>query len=114
MRGILFLVGIIAFVSPLRAQTPAPSASPVCSATALEAGPSLEQRVADLEAYVNNSARGADTGSGMASNLAGPGPGPNSGMMTCAALVVFFGSSVCGCLPSIFPSRTWCGELMDG
>src|SRR5215467_6941366 len=78
MMPFLFLTGIIAFVSPLPAQTPAPSAPP-----------SLEQRVADLEAYVNNSARGADAGSPMASNIAGPGPGHNAWMMTCAALVLF-------------------------
>src|SRR6201988_929446 len=78
MMRILFLIGVIAFVSPVPAQTPAPSASP-----------SLEQRVADLEAYVNNAARGADTGSPMASNIAGPGPGHNAWMMTCAALVLF-------------------------
>src|ERR1700741_1033027 len=78
MMRILFLIGVIAFVSPLHAQTPAPSAPP-----------SLEQRVADLEAYVNNSGRGADTGSPMASNNAGPGPGPKAWMMTCAARVLF-------------------------
>src|SRR5205814_5207639 len=78
MMRIFFLIGIIAFVSPLPAQTPSPSASP-----------SLEQRIADLEAYVNNSARGADTGLPMASNIAGPGPGHNAWMMTCAALVLF-------------------------
>src|ERR1700752_5022154 len=78
MMRILFLIGVIAFVSPVPAQTPAPSASP-----------SLEQRVADLEAYVNNAARGADTGSPMASNIAGPGPGHNAWMMTCAAFVLF-------------------------
>src|SRR5919204_3418721 len=78
MMRILFLIGIIAFVSPLHAQTSSASASP-----------SLEQRVADLEAYVNNSGRGADTGSPMASNVAGPGPGHNAWMMTCAALVLF-------------------------
>ena len=78
MMRFLFLIWIIAFVSPLHAQTPSPSASP-----------SLEQRIADLEAYVNNAARGADTGSPMASNIAGPGPGHNAWMMTCAALVLF-------------------------
>jgi len=86
---IVFLVGVIALVSPLPAQTPSPSTSPTRSATALQAGPSLEQRIADLEAYVNNAARGADTGSPMASNIAGPGPGHNAWMMTCAALVLF-------------------------
>jgi Amt family ammonium transporter len=60
-----------------RAQTPA-------------ASPSLEQRVADLEAYVNNSARGADAPNAQTiSNIAGPGPGHNAWIMTCAALVLF-------------------------
>ncbi len=46
--------------------------------------PTLEQRVADLEAYVNNANRGA-----AASKVAGPGPGHNGWMMTSAALVLF-------------------------
>src|SRR6266545_2596524 len=78
MMRVLLFVGVIALFSPLHAQTSSPSASP-----------SLEQRVADLEAYVNNSARGADTGSPMASNIVGPGPAHNGWMMTCAALVLF-------------------------
>jgi ammonium transporter, Amt family len=78
MMRVFFLVAFIALFSPLHAQTSSPSASP-----------SLEQRVADLEAYVNNSARGADTGSTATSNVAGPGPGHNAWMMTCAALVLF-------------------------
>ncbi len=78
MRRAFFLVGFIALFSPLHAQTSSPSPSP-----------SLEQRVADLEAYINNSARGTDTGSPVTSNVAGPGPGHNAWMMTCAALVLF-------------------------
>jgi ammonium transporter, Amt family len=63
------------------AQTPASSPS---------ASPSLEQRVADLEAYVKNSARGADAANGqISSNISGPGPAHNAWMMTCAALVLF-------------------------
>src|SRR2546428_11673340 len=78
MMRIFLLIGILARFSPLHAQTSSPTASP-----------SLEQRVADLEAYVNNSGRGSDTGSPMASNIAGSGPGHNAWMMTCAALVLF-------------------------
>ena len=78
MIRVFCFAGIIAFVSPLLAQTPSPSASA-----------SIEQRVADLEAYVNNTARGADTGSQIASQIAGPGPSYNAWMMTCAALVLF-------------------------
>src|SRR6266850_586820 len=79
MMRVLLLTAIIAFSSPLPAQTSSPSASP-----------SLEQRVADLEAYVNNSARGADSANApVASNISGPGPASNAWMMTCAALVLF-------------------------
>jgi len=89
MLRVLLLTGIIASVSPLCAQTPSPAAAAVRSATALQAGPSLEQRVADLEAYVNNAPRGADIGSAGSSNIAGPGPSYNAWLMTCAALVLF-------------------------
>src|SRR5437899_12439314 len=54
------------------------------------APPSLEQRVADLEAYVNNSARGSDSANAKsASNISGSGPGHNGWMMTASALVRF-------------------------
>jgi len=64
------------------------------------AEPTLEQRVADLEAYVNNGPRGADTTNNLSSNLGAydpktnsfvpnPGPGPNAWQMTSAALVLF-------------------------
>ena len=80
MIRVSLLMAVIAFSSPLGAQT---STSP-------SASPSLEQRVADLEAYVNNSARGADAPNApVASNIVGPGPAHNAWMMTCAALVLF-------------------------
>jgi ammonium transporter, Amt family len=79
MIRVSLLSAIIAFSFPLGAQTQmSPSASP-----------SLEQRVADLEAYMNNSARGADGLNAPASNIGGPGPAHNAWMMTCAALVLF-------------------------
>src|ERR1041385_5310541 len=78
MLRILLLTGIIASASSLFGQTSSPSAAP-----------SLEQRVADLEAYVTNSPRGADIGSASRSNIAAPGPSYNAWMMTCAALVLF-------------------------
>jgi len=60
-----------------QAQSPAPS-------------PSLEQRISDVEAYVNNSARGADATNPQAgSNISGPGPGHNAWLMTSALLVLF-------------------------
>ena len=47
--------------------------------------PTMEQRVADLEAYVNNTARTPD----VASHVSGPGPGHNAWLMTSAVLVLF-------------------------
>src|SRR5438128_11090005 len=62
----------------------------VSQAQTSTASPSLEQRVADLEAYVNNSARGSDSANPKtASNIAGPVPGHNAWMMTASALVLF-------------------------
>jgi Amt family ammonium transporter len=58
----------------------APEAAPPPPPVAL----TMEQRVSDLEAYVNNANRGV-----AASNVAGPGPGHNGWMMTSAALVLF-------------------------
>src|SRR5712692_306965 len=79
MMRLFLLIAVIAFSSPLHAQESSPSASP-----------SLEQRVADLEAYLNNSARGADAANAaVASNVSGPGPGHNAWMMTSSALVLF-------------------------
>jgi len=70
MMRLFLLTAVIALSSPLHAQTSSPSASPARSATALQAAPSLEQRIADLEAYVNNSARGADSANApVASNI---------------------------------------------
>ena len=78
MRILLF-VAAVAICSPLRAQTAPPTSSP-----------SLEQRVADLEAYMNNAARAADAADArVSSNVMGSGPGHNAWMMTCAALVLF-------------------------
>jgi Amt family ammonium transporter len=78
-----FLVSLSAF-----AQAPAPAAAPAAAAPAAPAKPAeptTEQRIADLEAYVNNSARTAN----VASKVAGPGPGHNAWMMTSSALVLF-------------------------
>ncbi|PYK32039.1 MAG: ammonia channel protein [Verrucomicrobia bacterium] len=76
-----FIVGIVfLFANFARAQN-APAA-PASS-------PSLEQRVADLEAYVNNAARGSDSDAKSSSNISGPGPGHNGWMMTASALVLF-------------------------
>jgi ammonium transporter, Amt family len=79
---ILILVSLFLLAEVSRAQSSASSPTP--------RAPSLEQRVADLEAYMNNSARGADAANAsVGSNISGPGPGHNAWMMTAAALVLF-------------------------
>src|SRR5205809_2461901 len=85
MIRILFFVAAIAICSSPPAQTGAspPFSSPTPS-------PSLEQRVSDLEAYMNNSARGADGATATTpSNISGPGPGHNAWLMTSTLLVLF-------------------------
>lgn len=50
----------------------------------------LEQRVSDLESYVNNGPRNSDLeGAKVHSKIQGPGPGHNTWMMISAALVLF-------------------------
>jgi ammonium transporter, Amt family len=71
-------VSVLSCVSGLQAQEAA-------AAPAAPAEPTLEQRLADVEAYINNGARTPD----VASKVAGPGPGHNAWMMTSAALVLF-------------------------
>ncbi len=54
------------------------------------AEPTIDQRVADLEAYMNNVGRGSDTvGANVSSKVPGAGPGHNGWMMTSSALVLF-------------------------
>src|SRR5215472_1879114 len=77
----VFVLFLIFSAGELVAQAPPPSPA---------ASPSLEQRVTDLEAYVNNSARGVDAQNAQVSSMiSGPGPGHNAWLMTCAALVLF-------------------------
>src|SRR5690242_7710846 len=101
MLRVLLLTGIIASVPPVFGQTLSPSAAPARSGAApttherseagmaaFQAAPSLEQRVADLEAYITNSPRGTDVSLAGSSNIAAAGPSYNAWMMTCAALVL--------------------------
>jgi Amt family ammonium transporter len=64
--------------------------SAVAADAAAKADPSMEERLADLEAYINNVGRGADAAdSTITSKIGGAGPGHNGFMMICAALVLF-------------------------
>jgi Amt family ammonium transporter len=81
-RGVIFALPLLAILlgvtaDPLFAQTPEAAAS----APSLD---DLQARIADLEAYMNNGARGGET-----SKVAGPGPGHNAWMMVSSALVLF-------------------------
>jgi Amt family ammonium transporter len=76
-------------------------AAEAAAATNKLADPSIEQRLEDLEAYINNTGRQADTPTNHVSSKLGsvnakgdtftanPGPGHNAWQMTSAALVLF-------------------------
>jgi Amt family ammonium transporter len=81
--SILLLVGITA---PVFSQEPAAPPAAPAAATAAPAGPSVEERLADIEAYMNNGARVSAAGT---SKVAGPGPGHNAWQMVSTALVLF-------------------------
>jgi Amt family ammonium transporter len=72
---------IALFVLPLHAQEAAPAAA--------ASGPSLEQRILDLEKYVTNGKPGVDGDVTWQSKIAGPGPGHNAWQMVSTALVLF-------------------------
>jgi ammonium transporter, Amt family len=72
----------------VKASVPADAAAAttaVAAAAAAPAEPTVEQRLADIEAYMNNGARVTTEGS----KVAGPGPGHNAWQMTSTALVLF-------------------------
>ncbi|MBN8418767.1 MAG: ammonium transporter [Verrucomicrobia bacterium] len=69
--------------------TPAPAAAAAAPAPAAPAGPTMEQRVFDLEKYVTNGKPGVDGDKEWKSAIAGPGPGHNAWQMVSTALVIF-------------------------
>ncbi|MCP5532871.1 MAG: ammonium transporter [Akkermansiaceae bacterium] len=72
------LCALVALAAPIVSAQESASAPP----------PTLEERIADLEAYVNNAER-PEKESGAESLVAGPGPGANAWQMTSTALVLF-------------------------
>jgi len=64
---------------------PAPALRAADAAPAAER--SVQERLEDIEAYINNGSRNASTNT--TSKIAGPGPGHNAWMMTSSALVLF-------------------------
>lgn len=78
--------------TPAPAPAPPPAAAPAAPAAAGPRDASTEERLNDLEQYINNLAPGpaADAKDPYKSKIGGlPGPGHNGWMMTCAALVLF-------------------------
>ncbi|HEY0455540.1 MAG TPA: ammonium transporter [Verrucomicrobiae bacterium] len=65
-----------------------PTPAPPAAAPKLK-DPSVEDRLADLEAYLNNGARANVANTNITTKIAGPGPGHNSFQMICTALVLF-------------------------
>src|SRR5215813_8685636 len=75
------------FCTTLRADdTNAPAAATAAVTTTNAPKATIEDRVADLEAYVTNGARQTNAPTALASS---PGPGHNAWQMTSAALVLF-------------------------
>jgi hypothetical protein len=81
MKKFLSLLG---FLGVLSVSIPQP-----CVAADAAPAPerTIQERLEDLEAYVNNGARNATTNA--LSKVAGPGPGHNAWQMTSSALVLF-------------------------
>jgi Amt family ammonium transporter len=88
-RILILLVLITAVIAAPRRAAAADANSAAAPAVPTLKAPSLEQRVVDLEAYVNNGARVAATEPNVETKLPGPGPGHNGFQMICAALVLF-------------------------
>ena len=97
MKKLVLLLGLAtafvtcSFSASAEVSTNAPAAALAAAAPAAPAlkDPSVEQRLADLEAYVNNGARVSATDTNVSSKVSGSGPGHNSFQMVCAALVLF-------------------------
>jgi Amt family ammonium transporter len=83
MKKILALLVLVTLLATFNCLAEEPASAPAPSAES--AVPTLEQRVADIEAYMNNVARTPNVNS----KVPGPGPGHNAWQMTSTALVLF-------------------------
>src|SRR5436305_3081020 len=81
-------VGLLAAAGDAAAST-ATNAAPAAAAAPALKDPNVEQRLADLEAYIGNGARSSVANTNISSKIPGPGPGHNAFQMVCAALVLF-------------------------
>jgi Amt family ammonium transporter len=82
MRKLILLTG---FCTSLLLTAPAIRAADATPAPAAER--SIQERLEDIEAYINNGSRNANTNT--TTKIAGAGPGHNAWMMTSSALVLF-------------------------
>ena len=96
MKTILICCSLLLALTlrPLAAMTadeaaPTSPAAPAAPAAPKLKAPSVEERLADLEAYVNNGARGNASNTNLDTKVGGSGPGHNGFQMICAALVLF-------------------------
>ena len=78
----------LAQAEEVKASVPAPEAAAAAPAETALGAPSVEQRLADIEAYFNEVARPSGEAK-VSSNIGGPGPGHNAWQMTSTALVLF-------------------------
>lgn len=79
-RGLLFILAVASVWPAVTLFAAEPARAPLPP-------PTVEQRLSDIEAYLNNAPRATD---GLAkSKVPGPGPGHSAWMMTSAALVLF-------------------------
>src|SRR5882762_2560446 len=97
MKNFLFILCLISSsVVPIKTAGAADSATnnaPTAAAALPEPPklktPNTEERLADLEAYINNGARANVANTNLDTKVGGPGPGHNSFQMICTALVLF-------------------------
>ena len=85
LTAAFLIAGTVAVPSRVYAQEAPAAEEAAAPEAAAPAEPTLDQRVADLEAYINNVARTPD----VASKVNVPGPGHNAWQMASTALVLF-------------------------
>jgi len=81
------LLATAGLTGPALAQDAPPAAA--AEVTPAPEGPTMEQRLFDLEQYIKNGAPGKDGDVEWTSNIAGPGPGHSAWQMVSTALVIF-------------------------
>jgi len=86
--AVLLTANIAVNAADAPATPPAPAAAAVPAAPKLK-DPSIEERLADIEAYMGNGARANVANTNLNTKVGGPGPGHNGFQMICAALVLF-------------------------